>query len=255
MSTPVLQVPVATASDCPPHAPVLRLPVNARGRDFVVGDVHGHFELLRALLDKIEFDPAKDRLLCTGDLVDRGPYSSEVTQWLGQPWLFSVLGNHEQMVLDYFAGTGDVPRHCRNGGHWFYQLSGVEQQAIHEAIRGMPVALEVARPGGVRIGVIHAELPCWEDGMGWERAVRLLETPADPLHARALKQAIYARDRINGAHRTPVPDIEALYVGHSTVANVTRLGNVVYVDTGCSFADGHLSAIELGTQAIHESRS
>ena len=34
-----------------PEQPLQRFARNRRGRDFVVGDVHGHFELLQRLLD------------------------------------------------------------------------------------------------------------------------------------------------------------------------------------------------------------
>ncbi|PYB85431.1 metallophosphoesterase [Pseudomonas soli] len=244
------------APEQPVPAPtVLRLPANLNGRDFVVGDVHGHFEILRALLEKVGFNPEVDRVLCTGDLVDRGPYSDAVIDWLAQSWLFSVRGNHEQMVLDHFAGTGDAPRHSRNGGDWFYRLPDARQRLIHQAIQRMPVALEIALPGGQRIGVIHAESPYWEENMSWDDAMALLETPQQQGHDHALKQAVYARGRINGMQDKPVAGVKTLYVGHSTVAAVSRLGNVVYVDTGCSFADGHLTAVELPGQTIHDTRS
>ncbi|MDN4496646.1 metallophosphoesterase [Pseudomonas mosselii] len=246
----------ATILEQPEHGPiVLRLPANLNGKDFVVGDVHGHFEILGALLEKAGFNPEVDRVLCTGDLVDRGPYSDAVIEWLAQPWLFSVRGNHEQMVLDHFAGIGDAPRHSRNGGDWFYRLPEARQRLIHQAIQRMPVALEVALAGELRIGVIHAESPCWDEDMSWDDAMALLEAPHQQGHDHALKQAIYARGRINGLHDKTVRGIETLYVGHSTVTAVTRLGNVVYVDTGCSFADGHLTAVELPGQIIYDTRA
>ena len=39
---------------------------------YVVGDIQGCYEELQRLLEKIRFDPAADRLLCSGDLVNRG---------------------------------------------------------------------------------------------------------------------------------------------------------------------------------------
>lgn len=51
------------------------LTINERGRDFVVGDIHGHAALLDCLLDRVRFDPASDRLFALGDLIDRGPQS------------------------------------------------------------------------------------------------------------------------------------------------------------------------------------
>ena len=37
-------------------------------------------------------------LFAAGDLVDRGPYSPRVLEWLEHPWFASVRGNHEQLV-------------------------------------------------------------------------------------------------------------------------------------------------------------
>jgi|GEM_PF-5958914 len=42
---------------------VLRVPANAHGRDFVVGDVHGQLNMLDHLLAAVCFDSARDRLL------------------------------------------------------------------------------------------------------------------------------------------------------------------------------------------------
>ena len=52
---------------------------NARGRDFVVGDVHGHFDTLERLLEAVDFDASADRLFSVGDLVNRGPASERST--------------------------------------------------------------------------------------------------------------------------------------------------------------------------------
>lgn len=55
---------------------VLRLPENTRGRDFVVGDIHGAFDKVEAAMAKVGFDVERDRLLSVGDLVDRGAESA-----------------------------------------------------------------------------------------------------------------------------------------------------------------------------------
>lgn len=70
-----------------PSSPVLRLPRNERGRDLLVGDVHGQFSGLRAALERVGFNPdAGDRLISVGDLVDRGPESDAAIDWLAYPW-------------------------------------------------------------------------------------------------------------------------------------------------------------------------
>lgn len=69
--------------------------------EYAVGDVHGCFSTLRRLLEKIRFDPAADRLLMVGDLVNGGPGSLETLRWakgLGDR-LVTVLGNHDVYLL------------------------------------------------------------------------------------------------------------------------------------------------------------
>ena len=70
----------------------LKIPRNERGRDFAVGDVHGHFSRLQEGLDRLGFDPARDRLFSVGDLVDRGPENEAALEWLAQPWFHAVQG-------------------------------------------------------------------------------------------------------------------------------------------------------------------
>ena len=65
--------------------PLTVLPENDRGRDFVVGDLHGCYDALMRQLDARGFDPAADRLLSVGDLVDRGPDSRRCLSWSGNP--------------------------------------------------------------------------------------------------------------------------------------------------------------------------
>ena len=79
---------------------ILTLRKNTLGRDFVVGDIHGQVDKLKAQLAEINFDQAIDRLICTGDLIDRGPQSPEALALLDEPWFFSVLGNHEYLLYN-----------------------------------------------------------------------------------------------------------------------------------------------------------
>lgn len=69
-------------------------------RTFVVGDVHGCIDELRALLADLE-PRADDHLVFAGDLVDKGPHSAEVVAHVrglreAGHRVTLVLGNHEE---------------------------------------------------------------------------------------------------------------------------------------------------------------
>lgn len=73
---------------------------------YLIGDVHGCYDELRALLKQVDFQPEQDTLWLTGDLVARGPGSLEVLRYvksLGES-VRIVLGNHDLHLLAVYAG-------------------------------------------------------------------------------------------------------------------------------------------------------
>lgn len=68
---------------------------------YAIGDIQGCFEPFTRLLEKIQFDPKKDTLWLTGDLVNRGPQSLETLRFVKnlEYHAITVLGNHDLTLL------------------------------------------------------------------------------------------------------------------------------------------------------------
>lgn len=204
---------------------------NRTGRDYVVGDIHGHFSKLRAQLRDFGFNPATDRLFSTGDLVDRGPESAQALDWIRKPWFHAVRGNHEDMAIRWPAGTVDAAVYSTNGGAWNMNNPVGIQLKIAEALQVLPLAIEVDTAAGP-VGIVHAECPY----ASWSALVDAITAQQLTPHAR--ETLMWARTRIKRADATPVKGIRALVVGHTTLAHYRVLGNVHYIDTG-AWSAGH----------------
>jgi len=78
---------------------------------YIVGDIQGCFQTLQKLLRGVAFDEKNDSLWCTGDLVNRGPFSLEVLRYAISldDRIISVLGNHDLHLIQLAAGIR-VPR-------------------------------------------------------------------------------------------------------------------------------------------------
>lgn len=89
-------------------------------RIFAIGDIHGCYDRLLRLLDRINIRWAQDRLVFLGDYIDRGACSYEVIDFLiklkkQHPGSVFLKGNHEAMLLDFLSGKRTL-RFMDNGG-------------------------------------------------------------------------------------------------------------------------------------------
>lgn len=203
---------------------LVTLPENTKGRDFVAGDLHGQYTLLMNQLDDVDFDEAVDRLLLVGDLIDRGPESFDCLHLPYRPWCFSVLGNHELMMLQAMIGQESeaVIGWFQNGGQWVLNEDWDDLLCVaKDLVANLPLALEVPCQER-RLGLIHAGVT---SGVWGE--------------FDALRD-VWTRDLMKPTHDWYVPDdpvvegIDAVAVGHTIREGVTLRGNVVGMDVGAA---------------------
>jgi len=122
---------------------------------YAVGDIQGCLDPLRRLLDSVAFDPAKDRLLAVGDLVNRGPDSLATLRWaaaLGANF-DTVLGNHDLHLLAVAAGVRPAhPKDTLDG-----ILTAPDRDALLHWLRHRPLLIEAQGHVLVHAGI----LPGW----------------------------------------------------------------------------------------------
>jgi len=228
------------------------LPENTAGRDFVVGDLHGMYDDLERLLKSVKFNHIIDRLFLVGDLADRGHDSESCLHLLAEPWVYSVMGNHDHLLL---ASVKDIPLKLRgterdpvglwmvNGGEWASRCTRGEMQFYAKHIENMPLAIAVGT-GKNRFNVIHAEF------FGSDR-----DMDAGDYSEVQIESLLWGRELIKGEQKTPSQEgLSLTFCGHSVVDSVTRIGQQVFIDTGCYKGfdkGGGLSMIEPRTGLVH----
>lgn len=221
-------------------------------RIYAIGDVHGHLDLLRAALDRIARDRAAvaDQtapVVQIGDLVDRGPDSRGVVQFLmdetaRDPRLKVLLGNHDSMFAAYLRPEPQRdPRlradldwlHPRLGGRETLASYGVDPdlpapEAHAEARRAVPEAHR-AFLSALPLSVAHGDCLCVHAGI----------RPGLPLDRQDPADLYWIRHDFLDDPRDHGP---LVVHGHTPVDRVEHHGNRLAIDTGAAYG-GPLSAV------------
>jgi serine/threonine protein phosphatase 1 len=203
---------------------------NEWGRDFVVGDIHGCYSELQAILQGIKFNVSKDRLICCGDLTDRGPDSSLVANFVKQSWFYSIMGNHDECILNAFTKAPNFPVEQwysdSLGGHWWSTLSADEQFEIAFQVAQIPTAIELDSHIG-KVGFAHAGIPFQTD---WPTHLERINKKDNETIMHTLW------DRSHAVGDTPtITGIDYVFIGHTTFDKTTIKNNSIFVDTGAGY--------------------
>jgi serine/threonine protein phosphatase 1 len=204
-------------------------------RTFVLGDIHGCLEMLSRLLDRICWNPGRDRLIFLGDYIDRGEDSKGVIEFLVNLSAESgrvdcILGNHEAMFLDYLSGE-DVLTFLDNGGKTTLVSYGINDgrkeipRPHMEFLSGLKPFLELEE-----YYVVHAGM---RPGVSIERQTR------DDL--------VWIRDTFIFSEY----DFgKRVLFGHTPFSEPLIMGNKIGLDTGAVYGN-RLTCLELTAFQFH----
>ena len=145
----------------------------------IIGDIHGCYDLLIKLLERLDYQPSatgyrhpEKKVIFLGDIVDRGPgirpALNLVRTMVSNGHAHMVFGNHEYNLIAYHTlradGSGEYlhrhnKRHSSNIQQTLEQFAGHEQQ-LHDHIawlKTLPFFLELSLGASV-FRCVHA---CW----------------------------------------------------------------------------------------------
>ena len=253
-----------------------KLERNRRGRDLVVGDIHGHFATLRRALAELEVGE-HDRVFSLGDLVDRGPDSFQAKDWMqgrtrSAGFDLVLRGNHEQMMLE--ALVEGPPRRRRlwennawslwemnGGGWWNARKPGHDAGSWMALLRELPFCARVKSQSGW-VGLVHAA-PVHARWQELEEQVPGDEDRSHVTRTRALwsrvRHGLVQREigESGNEHLGPVGGVRCVITGHTPVPEPTWHENVLAIDTGVHIEDrgyGRLTIARIDAKEI-ETRS
>ena len=202
-------------------------------KTFVVGDVHGCFKEFLALLKKANYSSKTHRLILVGDVINRGPHSLEMLEWVKNRGVEMVRGNHEQSFIRGLRSNGllspilkklkkDIKQDLKKWLKW---------------LEALPFYIEEEDFLVVHAGLVPGEHPQYSD-------------PNLLMNIRTWDgQGNDIRSEFNPAWYSHYKDTKLVIYGHWANQGLKVRKNTIGLDTGCVY--GHkLSGILLPGRRI-----
>jgi serine/threonine protein phosphatase 1 len=217
------------------------------GRIIAIGDIHGCFDALVALIDAIQPTP-QDTLIPLGDYIDRGPASNQVLDRLirlaKSCKLVPLLGNHEEMLLDALKDISHLRKWLECGGSTTLRSYGWAPGSTRRALKDwIPNA---------HLQFLANCLPFYEtDSHIFVHGGVLPELPMNQQPREALLWKV-----TNAQTATPHDSGQTVVVGHTSQLSgeVLDLGFLINIDTNCH-RGGYLTALDITTRQVWQANS
>ena len=224
---------------------------------YVIGDIHGCYQDMMALLNKIESQDQDAQIIFVGDFIDRGPDVDKVLDWCLENITLdgkykAVRGNHEQMAIEWYKEFMDwyddagsysarepMPETYYDFSRWMDAMGKLTPDGLKPYIDffshlpyNRKMTVETVSGKTVDYRIVHAFYE-------YDEGVPKLEQYYTNLYAR--KYGNYKSDEIVVHGHTPTV---ALAAGDSLTYNI-RPGLISYhkndvnVDCGCVYKEAY----------------
>ena len=234
----------------------MELNIETFSQVFAVGDIHGCRDLLqnmhKKILESSQNVEGKKLLIYLGDYIDRGPDIKETIQTLidFQPENFKqvfLLGNHEQMLLEFISGSKNSPYiWLGNGGLETFKSYGIDLSKYIDDTK-----MELYHDKKIRKQLLESIPPSHKDFFNqlqlsyeWDNYffVHAGINPDLPLDKQEKETMLWTREK---SFFNPKMTCSKIIVhGHTPVEKIEKYPFRINLDTG-SFYSGKLSCLKI----------
>lgn len=256
----------------------IHLGVNTQGRDFVLADLNGQYDLLGEKMASVNFDIITDRIITTGNISNRGKDGYKCLNLIRQPWFYSVRGDAEHMGGIWFgrffesmqkqdttAAEEALGRLRLLGLHWLADIatrttqSEVSPDEMNDLIGlvslslRLPYAMEVETEKEL-YGFVPSDFPSHNGEVNdWASLAHHLTINKEPQPwvIESLLSRHFTYDYVTGkdaASKVPVAvnGVFLLFSGNTICERQPmRIENRVFINSGSVFGRGSLNFFEL----------
>lgn len=224
-------------------------------RVYAIGDIHGRFDLMKALIQEIKRHwsagaqaGVRTTLIFLGDVIDRGEQSRQCLDLLSRLWgssgVIVLRGNHEDMMIESAAGNPAAQAAwLANGGHATLASFEIDPPRPGEDSIDFAERLTAGVPEEIW-RMLHATLHSWRSGD--YLFVHAGVEPGVALDRQQDRTLISIREKFT---RSDLWHGAVVVHGHSIVDRVEIHSNRVACDTG-AYRTGVLSCICIENDVI-----
>ena len=202
-------------------------------RVFVVGDLDGNYKGLKEAMSRVSFNPKADKLICLGDMIDRGDDSLMILELMRELNALVVLGNHEHLMIESILNNDATAKSLwiKNGGAWHSSVPDEQLTSYCQWLLNQPLSIMVEYQG-MKVGLSHTLPIEWD----WDKL------PTDK--STIVNALLWDRELFTKKKSVMNCGVDFSIHGHNSIQVPIWIKNTLHIDTSYY---GRPTMIELHT--------